>query len=158
LANKLNMPKDMVSLIYKTGIIHDIGKINIPNEILNKVTKLNKSEVEIIRSHPITGYEIIKDLRFMSPVEKIILQHHERVNGSGYPYGLRKDEIMIEAKIIAVADVIEAMSSERPYGQAYPVQEIIEELNKNSGVLYDDSIVYASIQLLKSDKFDIYTI
>ncbi len=148
------MTKDMINLIYKTAIIHDIGKINIPNEILNKATKLNKLEVEIIRSRPITDFELIKDLRFMSSIEKIILQHHERINGSGYLYGLRKDEIMIEAKIIAVADVIEAMSSARPYGKAYSIHEIIEELNKNSGTLYDEAIVYAAIQMLESDQFN----
>ncbi len=158
LANKLKMPKDMVNMIYKTAIIHDIGKINIPKEILNKATKLHKSEVEIIRSHPLTGYEIVKDLKFMSPIEKIILQHHERVNGSGYPYGLRSDEIMVEAKIISVADVIEAMSSDRPYGQAYSIDEIIDELNKNSGVLYDESIVFAAIQVLENSQFDLYKI
>jgi putative nucleotidyltransferase with HDIG domain len=153
IAEKMGLPDEKIKLIYRTGLIHDIGKIGITPDVLNKTTKLDESEFRQIRSHPTIGYEIIKGIHNFDIMAKIILQHHERLNGSGYPAGLRGSEIMTEARIIAVADVFEAMTAKRPYGGAYDIQRVFETLESNSGKLYDEEAVDACIELFTKDNY-----
>jgi putative nucleotidyltransferase with HDIG domain len=153
IAEKMGLPDEKIKLIYRTGLIHDIGKLGITPDVLNKTTKLDESEFQQIRSHPTVGYEIIKGIHNFEVMAKIILQHHERLNGSGYPEGLRGSEIMVEARIIAVADVFEAMTAKRPYGGAYDMQRVFETLESNSGKLYDEEAVDACIELFTRDNY-----
>jgi putative nucleotidyltransferase with HDIG domain len=155
IAEKMGLPDEKIKLIYRTGLIHDIGKINISQDVLNKTTKLDESEFDQIRSHPSVGFEITKGIHNFDVMAKIILQHHERLNGSGYPEGLRGSEIMTEARIIAVADVFEAMTAKRPYGGAYSVQKVFETLQSNSGRLYDEEVVAACIELFTIDNYSL---
>ncbi len=153
IAEKMGLPDEKIKLIYRTGLIHDIGKLGITPDVLNKTTKLDEAEFLQIRSHPSVGYEIIKGIHNFDIMARIILQHHERLNGSGYPEGLSGSEIMIEARIIAVADVFEAMTAKRPYGGAYDVQKVFETLESNSGRLYDEEAVDACIELFTKDNY-----
>jgi putative nucleotidyltransferase with HDIG domain len=153
IAEKMGLTDEKIKLIYRTGLIHDIGKLGITPDVLNKTTKLDESEFLQIRSHPTVGYEIIKGIHNFDMMAKIILQHHERLNGTGYPEGLRGSEIMIEARIIAVADVFEAMTAKRPYGGAYDMQRVFETLESNSGKLYDEEAVDACVELFTRDNY-----
>ena len=134
--------------VYMAGLVHDIGKISIPAEILNKPGKLEPEEFEIIKKHPQAGYEILKDIEFPWPLAEIVLQHHERWDGSGYPLGLRDGEILLEARILAVADVVEAMASHRPYRPALGVEVALKEIERGRGILYDPDVVDACIRVL----------
>ena len=134
--------------------IHDIGKIYVPSELLNRPGHLTETEFSLIKSHSEVGYEIIKGVEFPWPVAEMVLQHHERIDGSGYPLGLEGDAICHEARIIAVADVIEAMSSHRPYRPALGIEKAIGEIEQNSGQLYDRDAVNAAIVLYREGKFD----
>jgi putative two-component system response regulator len=118
-------------------------------DILIKPAKLDENEYEIIKQHPRIGYEIIKDIEFNQPISVMVIQHHERLNGTGYPAGLKADEIILEAKILAVADVVEAMTSHRPYRVSLGIDRAIEEIARNKGILYDSQIVEACIDFLK---------
>lgn len=129
--------------------IHDIGKLAIPSDILSKPTKLTETEKSLIEIHPLKGYEILKEIDFPWPVAEIVYQHHERMNGSGYPRGIKGKDIHIGAKIIAVADVLEAMSSHRPYRPAIGIEKAIEEIRKGKGKLYDKDVVKACLMLYK---------
>jgi len=135
------------------GILHDIGKISVPAEILAKPGKISDFERGIIQQHPQSGYEILKTLDSSWPLKEIVLQHHERLDGSGYPLGLKEGEIALEAKIMAVADVVEAMSSHRPYRSALGIDAALEEIARQKGVLYGSEVVDACIKLFKEDKF-----
>ncbi len=128
--------------------LHDIGKISIPSQILTKPGRLSEPELAMIRQHPLTGFQIIHDIPFCSPVSDIVLQHHERIDGSGYPNGLKKKDIMLEARIIAVADVFEAMSSFRPYRTGLGRDVALEELIANKGKTFDPEVVEAFEELL----------
>ncbi len=132
-----------------TGFLHDIGKIGVPAEILSKPGKLSKYEMSIIQTHVQVGYDILKNIDFPWPVAQIVLQHHERVNGSGYLAGLTGPEILLEAKILAVADVVEAMSTHRPYRPALGLDEAMEEISNNKGILYDPEVVEACLKLFE---------
>ncbi|MEW6235481.1 MAG: HD domain-containing phosphohydrolase [Candidatus Omnitrophota bacterium] len=134
-------------------LIHDIGKIYVPSEILSKPGQLRAEEFNLIKMHAREGYEIVKHVQFPWPIDRMILQHHERMNGSGYPNGLIGSDIILEAKIIGVADVVEAMASHRPYRPALGEQKAFEEIVKNRGVLYDPEVVDACLQL-KAPLFD----
>ncbi|UWG98575.1 HD domain-containing protein [Dehalobacter sp. DCM] len=151
IARKMELPDDQIEGIKIASLLHDIGKIAIPLDILNKPHKLLESEYSLIKEHVINGYNIVKDINFDWPIADIVLQHHERINGSGYPNGLKKKEILLEAKILAVADTIEAMSSHRPYRPKLGVSEAIEEIKRNSNILYDEEVVKASLSLLEED-------
>ena len=131
------------------GIIHDLGKISIPAEILSKPTKLNEIEFQLIQTHPQVGYDILKDIDFPWPIADMVLQHHERMNGSGYPRGLKGEAILQEAKILMVADVVEAMASYRPYRPALGIEAALEEIEKNAGRLYDREVVEACLHLFR---------
>lgn len=149
IARRLKLAETQTEGIYIAGVLHDIGKIYIPSEILVKPGSLNKIEFELIKTHPQVGYEILKNIGFIWPISQIALQHHERIDGSGYPFGLSGENILIEAKILAVADVIEAMSSYRPYRPALGMEKAIEEISEKSGVLYEPKVVEACIELFQ---------
>jgi len=153
IAQELTLPEDKVEGIRIASLIHDIGKIGIPTEILSKPTKLSDIEFSLIKNHSQIGYDILKSNDFSYPVAQIILQHHERLNGSGYPNNLKGDEIILEARILGVADVVEAMSSHRPYRPALGIDKALEEISQNKGILYDPQVVEMCLKLFKEKKF-----
>jgi putative nucleotidyltransferase with HDIG domain len=141
-----------VTGIYVAGLLHDVGKVAVPSEILNKSGKISQYEFSIIKNHCQVGYEILNKINFPWPVTTAILQHHERLNGSGYPAGVSDDEIIMEARIIGVADVVEAMSSYRPYRPALGLGTALDEISTRRGVLYDPQVVDACLALLQRDR------
>ena len=153
IAKEMDLPEDQINGIMLGALIHDIGKIYVPSEILTRPGKLTNAEFEIIKSHPEVGYEIIKGVDFPWPVNEIVLQHHERLDGSGYPQGLAGDEIALEARILAVADVVEAMASHRPYRPGLGIEAALNELEINRGILYDPTVVDKCIQLFIDKNF-----
>jgi putative two-component system response regulator len=156
IANALGFPGDDVEQIRMAAMIHDIGKIYVPVEFLNKTGILNPSEWNIIKMHAQVGHDILKPISFPFPIHEIILQHHERNDGSGYPNGLKESEIRVEAKIIAVADIIEAIVHHRPYRPAKGSEEVIRELTDKNGSKYDNRISKIALDLLneKQSLFD----
>jgi len=153
IAREMGFDADRVEGIRLGGIIHDVGKIYVPAEILNRPGKLTAPEFEIIKSHPEVGYEIIKGVQFPWPVAQMVYQHHERLDGSGYPRQLKDAEIALEAKILAVADVVEAISSHRPYRAALGVEAGLEEIRRKRGVWYDADAVDACLKLFADGRF-----
>lgn len=149
IAKEMGLTPSMIDGLRFASQIHDIGKISIPSEILTKPTALNPMEVAMLRSHAQAGYDILKPLTFPWPVAKIILQHHERIDGSGYPKGLLADEICIEAKILGLADTVEAMTSNRPYRPAAGLEAALNEIDTNSGRTYDPEVVKACMTLFR---------
>ena len=133
--------------------IHDIGKIAVPIEILIKPTKLSDLEFGLIKTHPQAGYEILKDIEFPWPIADIILQHHERINGTGYPVGFKGEEILIESRILTVADVVEAIASHRPYRPAKGIETALEEIKRNRGILYEPIVVDCCLSLFKEKDY-----
>jgi putative two-component system response regulator len=140
--------------IGRTGMIHDVGKVSVPAEILNKPGRLNDLEFALVKVHPRTGYEILEGVRFELPIAEAVYQHHERMDGSGYPRGLKGEEIILEARIIAVADVVEAMASHRPYRPALGLDAAMDEISRNRGVLYDARIVDACLTVVAAEGFE----
>ena len=134
-------------------MIHDIGKIYVPAEILSRPGKLSKNEFGIIKAHPDVGYDIIKDIEFPWPVAEMVVQHHERLDGSGYPKGLKGDEIIFEARIMAVADVVEAITSHRPYRPGRDLEIALDEIQKNRGNFYEPDVVDACMRLITEKNF-----
>jgi PAS domain S-box-containing protein/putative nucleotidyltransferase with HDIG domain len=153
IAAEMGMPPEQVEGIRLGGIIHDIGKIYIPAEILNRPGRLTVTEYAIIKSHPEVGHDIMKDVNFPWPVQEMILQHHERLDGSGYPRGLKDGEILLEARIIAVADVVEAISSHRPYRPSLGIDAAVEEMSRGRGTLYDPEVVDVCLKLIHEKHF-----
>lgn len=153
IAGEMGLPADTIQAIYLASTVHDLGKIRIPAEILSKPGRLNDIEFELVKSHPQTGFDIIKDIQFPWPIAQMVLQHHERLDGSGYPNGMKSEEVLLEAKIIAVADVVEAMSSHRPYRPGLGLDAALDEITKNRGRLYDAAVVDSCIALLRDKKF-----
>jgi PAS domain S-box-containing protein/putative nucleotidyltransferase with HDIG domain len=135
------------------GLLHDIGKIAVPSEILSKPGELNNLECEFIKSHCQIGFDLMKNIDFPWPVLQAILQHHERMNGSGYPAGLTDTDIILEAKILGVADVVEAMICSRPYGPAQGIDRALEEIHQNTGILYDPEVVTVCLKLFVEHGF-----
>jgi PAS domain S-box-containing protein len=156
ISSELGLESKIIESIRIAAEIHDIGKINIPASILSKPGKLTDIEYDMIKTHPQMSYDMINKIEFPMPIAEIILQHHEKMDGSGYPRGLKEKDIMLEAKILAVADVVEAMSSYRPYRPALGLNAAIEEIKKNKGKLYDPKIVDVCIKIIsrKEFKFD----
>ena len=154
IAAKLNLPLHTIEGIELSALIHDIGKIAVPAEILTKPSKLSSFELAMLRNHVQTGYDILKNMNFPWNLAQIILEHHERVDGSGYPNGLKGDSICEEARIIAVADTVEAMSSDRPYRKSKGIEAALEEITMNRGILYDDRVVDACLDVFKEDHFE----
>ncbi|MDD5491445.1 MAG: PAS domain S-box protein [bacterium] len=156
IAQEMGLSNDTVAGIKVTAFLHDIGKIVVPAEILSKPSRLNEFEYSIVKTHPEVGYEILKELEFPWPVAQVVLQHHERLNGTGYPKGLSGESIIREARIMAVADVTEAMCSHRPYRPSLGVQKALDELKQHQGTLYDPVVVDACITVFtkRNFKFD----
>jgi len=153
IAKELNFSPDKIEGIRIASLIHDIGKISVPTEILSKTTTLSDIEFCLIKGHSQAGSDILKAIDFSYPVAQIVLQHHERLNGSGYPTELKGDKILLEARILGVADVVEAMSSHRPYRPSLGIDAALEEISKNKGILYDPKIVDICIKLFKEKGF-----
>lgn len=153
MAKELGWPAEQVQAIRIAGDIHDIGKISIPAEILSKPAKLNEVEFSLIKTHPQVGYEILKNIDFPWPLAQIVLQHHERIDGSGYPSGLQSDDILPEAKLLAVADTVEAMASHRPYRPALGIERALAEILKFKGILFDSDAVDVCLHLFRSNQF-----
>lgn len=153
IAEELGCSKDQCYWIYVAGLMHDIGKICIPTEILCRPGGVSLHELELIRDHAEAGYHILKGIEFPWPVADIVHQHHERLNGSGYPLGLSADQIRLESKIIAVADTVEAVSSFRPYRPAMGIDKGIEIINKEKGTFYDEVVVNTCTRLVLSKGF-----
>ena len=147
IGTEIGLTEQQVTGLRVAGRVHDVGKISVPAEILSKPTHLTAAEFAIIKTHAQQGYEILKDIEFPWPVATAVWQHHERLDGSGYPQGLRGDAICLEARILAVSDVIESMSTHRPYRAALGIEAAITELQAHSGTLYDPAIVTACIKL-----------
>lgn len=153
IAKELGMDEGKVEAINTAALIHDIGKIGVPASILTKPGKLTDIEFQMVKTHTERGYEILKEIEFPYPIAKIVIQHHERLDGSGYPYGLRDKDILLEARVIAVADVMEAMISHRPYRPALIVDKAIKEITSGKNKLYDSTVVDACIKLFKKKSF-----
>ncbi|MDP1784962.1 MAG: PAS domain S-box protein [Sulfuricurvum sp.] len=153
IAQEMGLSEEQVQGIHFAAIIHDLGKIHVPAEILSKPGKLNDIEYMLIQTHPQAGYDILKDVKFPWPIADIILQHHEKLDGSGYPKGLKENQIRLEAKIITVADVVEAMSSHRPYRSALGIESAFDEIRRGRGSEYDPSVVDACLKLFAEKRF-----
>lgn len=154
IARRLQLPEDTcVSVIRTAALIHDIGKMAVPAEILSKPGRLTTAEFELIKAHPQTGYDIIRRANLPEYAAEVVLQHHERLDGSGYSQGLRGNDMLPEAQILAVADVVEAMSSHRPYRPALGIDRAFDEISRQSGILYDPEIVNACLAVFREDGF-----
>jgi len=149
IAGEMALPPDMIDGIHIAGSIHDIGKLSVPAEILAKATKLTDLQFSFIKEHAQIGYDILKNVESPWPLAEIVYQHHERLNGTGYPRNLKGGEIIMEARIMAVADVVEAMASHRPYRAAFDITEALNEIEKNRGVLYDAGVAGACMKLFR---------
>lgn len=147
IAKEMGLGPEQVEGVRIAGLLHDIGKISVPAEILSKPSSINQGEYNLVKIHPAASYEILKEIEFTQPIADIVLQHHERINGSGYPSGLSSDQIMVEAKILAVADVIEAMSARRPYRSPLGIDAALAEISDNKGILYDSEVVDACLRM-----------
>lgn len=154
IAEKMGFDKKGLSILKTGAQLHDIGKINVPKSILFKPGSLTELEFEMVKKHPEMGYQIIEEIKFNEKIKKIVIQHHERNDGSGYPYGLKEDEILLESKIIAVADVFESMISHRSYRPALKVSEAVEFVCDNRGNYFDPGVVDYFLELIEKDEFD----
>ncbi len=157
IAGEMGLPSEQMEGIRVAGIIHDLGKISIPAEILSMPRRLTPVEYDLVKAHSRIGHDILKDIDFDWPVAEIIFQHHERINGSGYPRCLKGEEILPEARIIAVADVVEAVASHRPYRPALGIESALAEIEKNKGVLYDPDAVEACVRLFREKTYSLVT-
>lgn len=155
IAREMGIAEDQIEGLRTAASLHDIGKITVPGEILCKPGKLSELEFGLIATHCQVGYEILRTIEFPWPVAQIVLQHQERLNGSGYPSGLQGEEILLEARILAIADVVESMSSHRPYRPALGMDKAKEELLKNRGILYDTDVVDAWLQIITEKGFNL---
>jgi PAS domain S-box-containing protein/putative nucleotidyltransferase with HDIG domain len=155
IATEMDMTKDHIEGVRMAGMIHDIGKISIPAEILRKPTKLTGNEIRLIRDHSQAGYDILKDIEFPWPIARMVLEHHERIDGSGYPQGLKRDDTLLESRILAVADVVEAMVSPRPSRPALGLDKALDEIMRNRDILYDTSVADACLHLFKEKNYKI---
>jgi len=153
IASAMDLPAEQIEGLRMAGLIHDIGKINVPTELLIKPGRLTEIEYEAIKLHPQSGYEILKEIQFPWPIAHIVLQHHERLDGSGYPHGISNSDILPEARLLAVADVVESMSSHRPYRNAHGIEFALEEISKNKNILYDRDVVEACVRVFKKEGF-----
>ncbi len=149
IGKKLNLPPTRLNIIKKAGIIHDIGLIAIPAQILTKPEKIKKAEFELIKEHPLIGHNIIKETNLHENIARSVLQHHERIDGSGYPEGLKKSAILIEAQILAVADVIDAMTSHRAYRTAHSLCKALQEISQKKGTKYNPEVVQVCLEIYK---------
>lgn len=153
IAAEMGLSENQVEVIRLAGGIHDLGKISVPADILNKPARLSEIEYNLIKIHPETGYNILKDIDIPWPIALIVLQHHERLDGSGYPGRLKDGDIIPEARIMAVADVVEAIASYRPYRPTLGKDKALDEISKNRGLLYDAQVVDACLSLFQAKGF-----
>ena len=153
LAGEMGLCEHQIKGVQMAGLIHDMGKISIPAEILSKPGKLNEVEIQLVRRHPKVAFEILKKIDFPWPVDLIVLQHHEKMDCSGYPQGLAGEEILLESRILCVADVVESIESHRPYRPGLGIDKALEEISKNRGTLYDEDVVDACLRLFKEKNF-----
>ncbi len=155
IAQEIGFSNDRIIGIHMAGMIHDLGKLSVPAEILSKPTQLTDIEFSLIKVHPSSGYDILKGIDFPWPIARIVFQHHERINGSGYPQGLAGEEILPEAKVLAVADVVEAIASYRPYRPALGIDKALEEIEKNRGILYEAEVVEVCLRLFREKGYSL---
>jgi putative nucleotidyltransferase with HDIG domain len=155
IAKEMGLSTWQIDGIRVAGMLHDIGKITVPTEILTKPGRLSHVDLAMIKEHPKVAFDILKNIDFDWPIARIVVQHHERLDGSGYPYGLTGKDILLEAKILAVADVVEAMSSNRPYRPALAIQEALAELARGDGTLYDSEVIRACEKVINQRGFKI---
>ena len=153
IAKHIDLSEDRINAIRMAGVIHDLGKIAIPSEILSKPGRLSDIEFSLLKTHPQVGFDILKDINFRLPIAQIVYQHHERMDGSGYPQGLKGDKILLEARIMTVADVEEAMASHRTYRPALGIDTALEEISKNKGIIYDTDVVNACLKVFMEKGF-----
>jgi len=153
IAQEMKLPQDKIEGVRFASLVHDIGKVNLPTEIVSKPGKLIDVEFNLIKNHPRVGYNILKKVNFPWPIAEIVFQHQEKIDGSGYPRGLKGDEICIEAKILGVANVVEAMSSYRSYRPAISIDESLAEISKNKNILFDSEVVDTCLKLFKEKGF-----
>ena len=155
IATEMGLPKEKINSIRMAGSIHDIGKLSIPAEILSKPTKLTELEASLIKEHSRRGYEMLKDVESHYPLAQIVYQHHERMDGSGYPRNLKGGDILIEALIMGVADVVESMTSPRSYRPTLGIDAALGEIEKNKGILYDADVVDACLRLFREKGYEL---
>ncbi|MFN2341086.1 MAG: HD-GYP domain-containing protein, partial [Halanaerobium sp.] len=153
IGSRLSLPNKNLKILEKSAMLHDLGEISIPCRILNKKTCLSDSEYILIKQHPQITYDMLKEVGFNEKINKIILQHHERLDGSGYPNGLKDKEILLETKILGAADTVVAMLSKRPYRNAFDFEKIIEEIEKYKNIKYDKKIIDTIIQIFSENEF-----
>ena len=155
IATEMNLPTDQIDGIRMAAVIHDLGKISVPAEILSKPSALTDLEFGIIKTHAQSGYDILKDIEFPWPIARMVLEHHERMDGSGYPRNLKGDDILMEARILAVADVVESMASHRPYRPAFGIDAALKEIENNKGTIYDNTVADACLRLFREKGFQL---
>ncbi len=155
IATEMNLPTDKIDGIRTAAVIHDIGKISVPAEILTKPTKLTDLEFGIIKTHAQSGYDILKDIEFPWPIARMVLEHHERMNGSGYPNRLLAEETLLESRILSVADVVESMASHRPYRASLGIDAALKEIEKNKGTLFDANVVDACLRIFRENRYQL---
>jgi HD-GYP domain-containing protein (c-di-GMP phosphodiesterase class II) len=153
IAAEMNLSGEIIDSIGMAGLIHDLGKISIPAEILGQPRLLTDVEYSLVKTHPEIGYQILKEIDFYRPIDLIVYQHHERINGTGYPQGIKGEDILLEAKILGVADVVEAICRHRPYRAASGIDKALKEISQHSGVLYDPEVVDACTKLFSEKGF-----
>jgi len=153
IARKMGFSQDQLGALHMAGLIHDVGKVHVPAEILANPDGLSEAEFSILKTHPFVGYEILKTIEFPWPIAQIVYQHHERMDGSGYPLGLSGEDILLEARILALADVVEAMSSHRPYRAALGIDKALSEITQKKAVLYDAKVVDTCLWLFTEGSF-----
>ncbi|MBI3479825.1 MAG: PAS domain S-box protein [Nitrosomonadales bacterium] len=153
IGRQMGLPDEQVHAIHLAGVVHDLGKIRVPSEILSKPGKISDIEFSLIKTHAQAGYDILKEINFVWPIAQMVLQHHERLDGSGYPQGLKGDAILLEARILAVADVVEAMYSHRPYRAGLGLESALVEITKRRDIYYDPQTVDACLTLFREKKF-----
>jgi len=153
IARRMGLDQNAIEGLRLAGLIHDIGKVRVPAEILASTRRLTQAEMEIIKVHPATGYDFLSGIDLPWPIADIVYQHHERLDGTGYPRRLRGKDIILEARILAVADVVEAITAERPYRRAVGIDAALEEISRHRGQLYDAAVVDACLDVFRTDSF-----
>jgi len=153
IAIEMGLPDEKIEGIVMAGLIHDLGKIAVPAEILTKPGKLSDIEFSLIKVHPQAGYDILKEIEFPWPIARVVIEHHERMNGSGYPHSLSSADLLLESRILAVADVVEAMASHRPYRAALGLEVALDEILKKKNILYDPAVVDACEKIISTGHF-----
>ena len=157
LAKEMGLSEDRVHGLHLAGVVHDLGKISVPAEILSKPGKLTPIELQLIQGHAQAGYEILKDIDFPWPIATIVWQHHERLDGSGYPQKLKGADMLVESRIVAVADVVEAMGSHRPYRASLGIEVALQEIERGRGTKYDSAVADACLNLFREGHYALTT-